>query len=287
MRYKWYSAKLEGIFALLDIHQVEESCADEIAVHLGYPIKLETRAKWQAARAWRADQLQDKINDKIAVASVDEFKLGRWWVYTLTDGVSQAVVEHAISESRSEEVVRDLVAEHDVAAFISDGCPHIKAACGWFADVPHGRCWFHVIKEVLSNVAREERELVAHDLRFLYTRANLKDAQWFLGVLKERYALDTLEPLASAWSQLKLYWLVDVMPLTNNVSETLYNALWSRSRKRVIKALHRVSDWLKEALWRWNHHPIRTMSPWQRLTKQPSPAWLSPLLTPIGRSYDF
>lgn len=288
LRYKWYSQKVEGIFAILDVHQVEESCADEIATHLGYPIKPETRAKWQTTRAWRAEQLEsDKPSAKVAVASLDEFKVGRWWAYTLTDKDSQAVVDHALSESRSEEVVRDLLAEHDADAFISDGCPWIKTACDWFADKPHGRCWFHVIKEVLNNVAKEERDLVAHDLELLYTRANLKDARWFLGILQERYNSNVLKPLLSAWSQLELYWLVDTMPLTNNTSETLYNALWSRSRKRVVKALHRAADWLKEALWRWNHHPIRAKSPWQRLTKQPSNPWLPSLLTPLGRSYDF
>ena len=287
-RYKWYSQKLEGIFALLDIHQVDESCADEIAQHLGYSIKPETRASWQATRAWRVDRLEsDKLSTKVAVASLDEFKVGHWWVYTLTDKDSQAVLGHAISESRSEEVVRDLIAQHDAQAFISDGCPRIEAACEWFADKPHGRCWFHVIKEVLANVAQEERDLVAHELRFLYTRATLEDAQWFLGVLQQRYPKEVLQPLLSAWSQLKLYWLVDAMPLTNNASETLYNATWSRSKKRVVKALHRAQDWLKEALWRWNRHPIRGKSPRQRLTKQHAKPWLPPLLTPLGRSYDF
>ena len=51
----------------------------------------------------------------------------------------------------------------------------LTCACDWFADAPHGRCWFHVIKEVLQKVAKEERELLAHDLTFLYTRTNLKE----------------------------------------------------------------------------------------------------------------
>lgn len=287
-RYKWYSQKLEGIFAVLDVHQVDEGCAAEIAEHLGYPLKPETRAAWQETRAWRVAQLeQEQESSKVAVASLDEFKVGQWWVYTLTDKDSQAVVDYAVGESRSEERVRDLIAEHDVGVFISDGCPRIKAACDWFADTPHGRCWFHVIKEVLGSFAKEERELVAQELTFLYTRESLKDAQWFLGVLQKRYPKEALAPLADAWQQLKLYWLIDDMPLTNNASETLYSALWSRSRKRVVKALHRAHDWLKEALWRWNHHPVRGKSPWQRFTKQPAKSWLTSLLTPLGRSYDF
>ena len=287
-RYKWYSQKLEGIFALLDIHQVDESCADEIAQHLSYSLKPETRAAWQATRAWRVSQLaSDTSSPKITVASLDEFKLGQWWVYTLTDKDSQAVLGHTLSESRSEEKVRDLITEHDADAFISDGCPRIQAACEWFADKPHGRCWFHVVKEVLSKVDKEERDLLAYELHFLYTRDTLKNARWFLGVLQKRYAANILEPLLSAWSQLQLYWLVDEMPLTNNTSETLYSALWSRRKKRVVKALHRAHDWLKEALWRWNHHAVRGKSPWQRLTKQPAKPWLPLLLTPLGRSYDF
>lgn len=130
-RYKWYSANLEGIFALLEVHQVEEGCADEIATHLGYRIKAETRSSWQATRAWRADRLkQGQPSGKLTVASLDEFKVGQWWAYTLTDGASQAVVDYALSESRSETVVRDLLAEHDASAFISDGCLHIKARSG-------------------------------------------------------------------------------------------------------------------------------------------------------------
>ena len=287
-RYRWYSQKLEGIFAVLDVHQVDEGCAQEIATHLGYPLKPKTRASWQETRAWRTVQLeQDRPSANVAVASLDEVKVGSWWVYTLTDKDSQAVVASAISETRSEEAVRDLIAEHDVGAFISDGCPRIEAACDWFADKPHGRCWFHVIKEVLGHFDKEERELIAHDLTFLYTRLDLKTAQWFLGVLQERYPEETLAPLLDAWQQLRLYWLIDEMPLTNNTSETLYSALWPRSRKRVVKALHRAQDWLKEALWRWNHHLVRGKSPWQRFTKQPSQPWLPRLLTPLGRSYDF
>lgn len=287
-RYKWYSQKLEGIFALLDVHQVNEGCADEVAEHLGYPVEPTTRAAWQKTRAWRAEQLeQDQPSAEVAVASLDEVKVGQWWVYTLTDKGSQAVVDYAISESRSEEVVRELIAKHEVGAFISDGCPRIEAACSWFANTPHGRCWFHVIKEVLGKVGKEERELVAWDLEFLYTRESLDAAEWFLGVLQQRYARETLLPLLSAWQQLKLYWLIDAMPLTNNVSETLYSALWPRSRKRVVKALHRLRDWFSETRWRWNHHLIQGKSPWQRFTTRPSKPWLPPLLTPLGRSYDF
>ncbi len=173
-RYKWYSSKVEGIF-ILDVHQVDEGCANEIAEHLGYPIKPKTRTNWQATRAWRSEHLQaEQPQGTVGVAAIDEFKVGGWWVYTLTDTASQAVVAYAMSETRDETLVRELIANHDPKAIISDGCPTIKAACQWFADKPHGRCWFHVIRDVLSGFAKGDRELVAHDLAFLYTRDTLK-----------------------------------------------------------------------------------------------------------------
>jgi transposase-like protein len=121
-RYGWYSSKVEGIFAVLSVHQVDESCAAEIAEHLGYPIKQETRAAWQGTRA---------------LASIDEFKLGYWWMYTLTDVASQVIVDYALCESRDEEVVRELIAKHDPEVMISDGCSSIQAACAYFADKPN------------------------------------------------------------------------------------------------------------------------------------------------------
>ena len=290
MRYKWYSRKVEGIFAVLDVHQVDEACSNEVAEHLGYPLQAETRAAWQGTRALRASRLEEReksTHRKTAVASIDEFRLGQWWMYTLTDVKSQAVVGYSLCESRDEEVIRDLMAEHDPKLIISDGCKSIQAACEYFDNKPHGRCWFHVIKEVLKLFPRKERELVALDLRFLYTSGNLKDARWFLGVLSERYTTKQLEPLLNAWSQLELYWQHQAMPLTNNASETLYSAIWSRSKKRVVKAFQRALDWFAEARFRWHHHLIRGKSPWQRFTGQPSKPWLNSLITPLNYSTDF
>ena len=289
MRYKWYSQKLEGIFAILDVHQVDESCATEVAEHLGYSIQSETRASWQGTRALRAERLEAQQAKPAALkaASVDEFKLGEWWMYTLTDVESQAVVDYRLCECRDEEVVRELIAEHNPKLIISDGCKSIQAACEYFADKPHGRCWFHVIKEVLKQFPKRERELAALDLHFLYTCTNLKDARWFLSVLVNRYGATQLEPLLNAWAQLELYWQHQAMPLTNNVSETLYSALWSRNKKRVVKAFHRALDWFVEARWRWHHHLVRNKSPWQRFTGHPSKPWLKALLTPLKYSTDF
>ncbi len=178
-------------------------------------------------------------------------------MYTLTDVKPQTIVDYALCESRDEEVVRSLIAKQDPKLIISDGFKSIRAACEYFADKPHGRCWFHVIKEVVKQFPRKERELVALDLRYLYTRSNLKDAQWFLSVLKNRYSEAKLEPLLNACSQLRLYWQHKAMPLTNKASETLYSALWLRIRKRVVKAFHRALDWFIEARFRWYHHLVR------------------------------
>ena len=59
-----------------------------------------------------------------------------------------------------------------------------------------------------------------------------------------------LEPLLNAWSQLEFYWQYRAMPLTNNASETLYSALWSRRRKRVVKAFYSALNWFVKARWR-------------------------------------
>lgn len=288
-RYKWYSSKLQGVFAILAVHQVSEACAHEIANHLGYAVVAETRASWQATRAFRATQLEARtnVNKQLEVASLDEFKVGQWWVYTLTDTDSQAIVDYTVCESRDEEVVRQLIAHNDPQALVSDGCTSIAAAASYFADKPHGRCWFHVIRDVLSKFPKEDRKLVALDLRYLYQQTNDQDGEWFLGILKQRYDPDKLQALSLAWKQLKHYWQVPAMPLTNNCSEHLYSALWSRTRKRVVKAFDRVVDWFIEARWRWHHHLIKGVSPWQRFTRQPSPNWLNPLITPLNHSTNF
>lgn len=288
-RYKWYSSKLQGIFAILAVHQVPEACVEEIAAHLGYAVEPETRASWQATRAFRANQLeaQTSFSKQPEVASIDEFKVGQWWVYTLTDTDSHVIVDYAVCEARDEEVVRELIFDSDPDALISDGCTSIAAAASYFADKPHGRCWFHVIRDVLKEFPKKDRKLVALDLRYLYKQANDEDGQCFLDILKERYDHAKLQTLLNAWEQLKQYWKVAAMPLTNNTSEHLYSALWSRRRKRVVKAFDRVVDWFVEARWRWHHHLSNGKSPWQRFTGRASPPWLTSLINPLKYSTDF
>ena len=177
-RAKWYSSKVEGIFAILDVHQVDEGCGNELAQHLGYTLKPETRARWQALRAWRVERLEhEQQQADCEIASIDEFKVSDGWVYSLTEVASQAVLGYRFSEKRDEEVVRDLIAEHEPEAIISDGCKAIKAACEWFADLPHGRCWFHVIRDVLKNFKKDQRQPVAFILRCSATRFSLNDKE--------------------------------------------------------------------------------------------------------------
>jgi hypothetical protein len=288
LRHKWYSLKVQGVFAILDVHQVDEGCANELAQWLGYPIKPETRAAWQRTEVWRSEQYEAKEESaELTVASLDECKLGHGWMYTLTDVPSQALVAHKSASERNEMTVRSLLSEHTPDVVISDGCPSIEAALAYLPEIRQGRCWFHVIKDVLQNFSKECCENVAWDLEFLYRSDTLEDAERFLTILKNRYGVKPLIPLTNAWQQLKNYWLIDGVPLTNNASETLYNALWPRQRKRVIKTLERTLDWFKQARWRWNHHLVRGLSPWQRFTGKQSPHWLSALVTPLSRSTDF
>jgi hypothetical protein len=290
LRHKWYSLKVHGVFAILDVHQVDEACANELAAWLGYPIKPATRAAWQSTEVWRTQQYEAKDKHKPAkliVASLDECKLGEGWMYTLTDVPSQALVAYEPSSERTEIAVRALLSEHTPKVVISDGCARIEAALAYLPEIEQGRCWFHVIKDVLQNFPRDSRERVGWDLEFLYRSDTLEDAERFLNLLKDKYGVESLVPLERAWPQLKNYWLVDGLPLTNNASEILYNALWPRQRKRVIKTLERTLDWFKQARWRWNHHFVPGLSPWQRFTGKISPHWLRALVTPLRRSTDF
>ena len=106
--------------------------------------------------------------------------------------------------------------------------------------------------------------------------------QSHLKILRGLHSPEVLEPLTSAWSQLRLHWLLG-LPVTNNASETLFNAVWARTRKRVVKVTERAEAWLAEALWRWNHHLVRGLSLWERLTGRSSGDWLQALVVPLGR----
>jgi hypothetical protein len=288
LRHKWYSIKVQGLFAILDVHQVDEGCANEVADWLGYPIKPETRAAWQSSEVWRTEQYETQEElPKLTVASLDECKLGQGWMYTLTDVASQALVGYKPAQERNEKSVRALLSENTPKVVISDGCPSIEAALAYLPEIEQGRCWFHVIKDVLQNFPKEVREKVGWDLEFLYRSDTLEEAERFLSILENKYQLEPLLSLTRAWQQLKNYWLIDDLPLTNNASETLYNALWPRTRKRIIKTLERTLDWFKQARWRWNHHLVRNLSPWHRFSGKVSPHWLTALVTPLSRSTDF
>jgi len=277
-----------------------------VAGLLGFPVVEDTRNAWQDTRAYRAEishqgalkAVQDKQKD-IQCASLDEIKIGQEWGYTLSDTDSSAVVVYSISPQRDEIAVRDLLAIYPPKALISDGCKAIQAGSDWFAHIPKGRCWFHLMQDLARHcpTGHDETSGLTHKqlllirLQTLYRSENLIFAEAYLKLLQPDYSAQLLQPLLDAWPQLKLYWTIPQMPGTNNTSEHLYNALWAREHKRVVKSTHRVMAWFTEAVFRWNHHPIRGQSPWQRFSARPSPGWLArlntPLRYPITGSTDF
>jgi hypothetical protein len=82
-RNKWYSGVTQALFAVLSVHQVNQSCQNEIAQILGYPITPDTRDGWQDTRALRATQQHEpalkQLRDskfEIKCGNIDEFKIG-------------------------------------------------------------------------------------------------------------------------------------------------------------------------------------------------------------------
>jgi hypothetical protein len=295
-RHKWYSGVIQAIFAILNVHQVKQSCQNEIAAVLGYPIHPDTRNDWSDTRAWRAlEQHQCALQQlrnrqiKIQCGSIDEFKIGSGWAYTLTDVQSQAVITVQTSQVRSESVVKEVIAIYPPKTIISDGCPQIEAGAAWWSDVPHGRCWFHVMQAISKIASRHkdadgtsQRQRLMWDLQFLLTQPHLTAAERFLKILRGLYDASVLDPLTQAWPQLRLRWVLG-LPTTNNTSESLYNAVWARTRRRVVKTVDRVAAWVAQGFWRWNHHLVRGQSPWERLTGRASEDWLQALVVPLAR----
>lgn len=303
---RWYSLPVQALFAILAVHQVGQACRSEVAALLGYPLVPDTQDAWQDTQALRAERdHQARLVDlrykglTVNIASIDEFKLGEGWAYSLTDTFSQAVLTYRLSDRRDEGVVRDLVSTCPPKATMADGCPAINAGVGWHGNILQGRCWFHVMQALSKRVGPgkvevklesgqtlevSKRQRLVWDVQSLYRCASLQEAERFLAVLKTRHGASVLEPLVSAWPGLKLRWEVAGLPLTNNTSETLYRAVWGRTRRRVVKAQERARAWLETAMYRWNHHEIRGRTPWERLSKQPSPPWLDRLTTPLGRA---
>jgi hypothetical protein len=275
---------------------VPQACQTEIANIFNYAIVPDTRDEWQDTRTVRATRQHAQELEQIKVSqfeikcgSIDEFKLGFGWAYTLTDTASQAVLGFKTNDTRAETTVRDVIAEFPPKAIISDGCPMIQAGAAWWADIPHGRCWFHVMQAMSKLAAKEpdaagvsERQRLTWRVQFLLSQSSISEAEGYLKILRAQHSPEVLEPLNSAWSQLRLHWLLG-LPVTNNASETLFNAVWARTRKRVVKVTQRAEAWLAEALWRWNHHLVRGLSPWERLTGRSSGDWLQALVVPLGR----
>ena len=145
-RYKWYSERVQTIFAVLHVHQVQEACQTEIAKVFDYAILdpkthlragslvPDTRDEWQDTRAVRANRQHVQELERVKASqfeikcgSIDEFKLGFGWAYTLTDTASQAVLGFKTNDTRAETTVRDVISVLPPKAIISDGCPMIQA----------------------------------------------------------------------------------------------------------------------------------------------------------------
>lgn len=284
-RATWYAPKVHAVMAVLSTHHVSEGCRAEVAEVLGYPLTMKTQNTWQEARARRIEhqeRQQAPRQEDPEVVSIDECKLGRSWGYTVTDTATDYVCSSAVCDSRNLFVVRDLVAEVQPKAVISDGCKSIEAGMHWFPKIPHGRCWFHVILEVCRKAKKEDRSKLLADLQVLYENKTLPAAERWLRHLMERYDTTILAPLLNAWAGLKHWWKHPLMPLTNNTSGHLYSNLWSRQKKRDKRTDTRRKAWLKEAMWRHNHKPLPDKrSPFEAFFNLPATAtplaWLNPI----------
>jgi predicted nucleic-acid-binding Zn-ribbon protein len=284
-RASWYSHKVHALMAVLSTHHVNEGCREEIAEILEYPLTPKTQNAWQDARARRIEQQErqeGKRHGGPEVASIDECKLGGSWAYTVTDTTTDYVCASALSERRNLFVVRDLVAEVEPKAVISDGCPSIQAALHWFPKIPHGRCWFHVIMEACRKAKKEDRPKLIAELQVLYENQTLPAAERWLRHLMDCYDTTILAPLLNAWVGLKWWWKHPLMPLTNNTSEHLYAKLWPRQKKRDKRTDTRRNAWFTEALWRHNHKPVNGKTPFESFFSLPttstSLSWLYPVL---------
>lgn len=295
-RYRWYSIRFQGIFAVLDSYRVREGVKEDMACLLQYPVCLETRLSWAATRCYRAEQLMAKENPhllgQIEVGSVDDWVYGvggRGFGYVYWEGLSGCPIAADLSEERGFERVRDLVADLPPKVMLSDGAAEIKEALSWLGRrLTHVRCWFHILKDILSRTAKDKQKELLSDLQALLKMNKLGDAEAQLWqVLLPKYK-GVIEPLIRAWEQIKTYWLKPDLPKTNNVAEQGNARLWRREKRRNIRSKVRGLDWLSSAIYRVRHRPIQAQSPWNRLTKLPSPSfWVLPLIFSLKHSTDF
>ena len=265
-RHSWYSLKMHALMTILSVHHVVEGCIEEITELFGYPLDLKTRQAWQDSRVRRIEQQERAYQPFVFepdLVSIDEFKLASSWVYTVTDTSSSFICNYAVTDKRNFFVIRDLIAQIEPKAVIADGCKSIQAAMHWFSYIPHGRCWFHVMRDVAKKLEKNKRPELIADLQVLYETKTLPAAQRWYYKLMDKYDKQILMPLHNAWAQLKYYWKLEIMPLTNNCSEHLYAKLWARQRKRDKRTDNRRNAWLSEAVWRHNHKPIQGKTPFQ------------------------
>ncbi len=284
-RASWYSTKLHALMAILNVHHVKEACIKELSNLLNYPLEFKTRQTWQDSRVRRIEQQIKGYQELISqpeIISLDEFKLANSWAYTLTDVASNFVCSYAVTEYRNSYLIRNLIAELEPKAIISDGCKSIAAAMSWFPYIKLARCWFHVIKDITTKLDRASRKEMIADLQSLYKNDTLASANRWYRFLMDKYPQKTLSPLANAWPNLKTYWQVENMPLTNNTSEHLYSKLWARQKKRYLRTDRSKYNALTEAIWRHNHKPINQLTAFESFfnlkPSNHSLTWLKPIV---------
>lgn len=295
-RYRWYSTVFQGIFAILDSYRVSEIVKEDMAALLQYPVSLPTRLCWAATRGYRAKHLMSKENPhllgQIEVGSVDDWVYGvgsRGFGYVYWEGLSGCPIAADLAQERSFERVRDLVADLPPKVLLSDGAAEIKEAISWLGRrLNHVRCWFHILKDVLSRTTKDKQKELLGELQALLKIPKLGEAEAQLWqVLLPKYK-GVIEPLIRAWEQIKTYWLKPDLPKTNNIAEQGNGRLWRREKRRNIRSKLRGRDWLSSAIYRVRHRPIHSHSPWNRLTKLPSPKfWVLPLIHSLIHSTDF
>lgn len=89
-------------------------------------------------------------------------------------------------------------------AVISDGAPEISQALTWLGyPVAPVRCWFHLLRDLLSKTAKDHWQQLHIELQVLLEMPSLGEAEaYFWQVLLPKWKR-SLEPLMRVWNQVR------------------------------------------------------------------------------------